>query len=241
VLDTDRLAALLATIAQTLITDYGIAEVLLELCEQLAELVEVDAAAVVLADGDGHLQLAAASDERAALLNQAQADAGEGPAVTAFRDGEVVVAGDLAGDPGAFPVFAAAAAEIGVGAMVAFPMEIKGRRVGTLVLHRARPGGLHAAAVEAGQTLAASAAAYVLNARALDEATTLADQLRTALESRVLIEQAKGMLAEQLGLDPASAFPVLRDHARRSRQRLVVVAEEVVAGRLVLRDPAARA
>ncbi len=119
--------------------------------------------------------------------------------------------------------------------MFAFPLQIHDRRVGTLAVHRDEPGGLDDDAVEACRTLAASAAAYIVNARALDAATTLNEQLHYALESRVVIEQAKGRLSEQLGMDVTAAFELIRKHARHQRLRLRDVATDVMDGSLVLR------
>jgi AmiR/NasT family two-component response regulator len=118
---------------------------------------------------------------------------------------------------------------------------VQGRCIGTLLLRGGAPVDLGPEERDAAETLAASAAAYVLNCRALDDAVTLAAQLQQALDSRVVIEQAKGKLSAQLGVEPARAFEALRRHSRNGGLRLADVAAAVVEDRLRLAPPGERA
>lgn len=230
--DQARLAQVLGRIAQTLITDYGVAEVLDDLARECLPLLEVRGAVIVLTDLGEQLRVAAASDDESALVHTSEIQEGTGPSQRAYAEAVPVLIPDLGLAEGAF---AATARDAGVHAVAALPMIVHDRRIGALTLHRAAPGAFSPAAVDAAGTLAAAATAYVLNARALDGATRLADQLQHALESRVVIEQAKGKLSEQLHMDVGVAFELMRSYSRSNRIKLHVVAQQVMDDALVLR------
>lgn len=229
--DQARLAKVLGGIAQTLITDYGVSEVLDDLCEECRPLLDVRGAVVVLTDDVERLQLAASSDDVSAEIHRGEAQRGGGPSHQAYAAATPVIVSDLsiAEDPGAVE-----AREAGVLGLAALPMIVHDRRIGTLTLYRAAPGPFEADMLDAAQTLAASATAYVLNARALDGATRLADQLQHALNSRILIEQAKGKLSEQLKMDVRVAFECMRAYSRANRVKLHEVARQVMEDELIL-------
>lgn len=229
--DQARLARVLGGIAQTLITDYGVAEVLDDLARECLPMLEVRGAVILLTDPDEQLRIAAASDDETALVHASEVRDGKGPGQRAYAEAAPVLIPDLGLAEGPF---AAAARDAGVHAVAALPMIVQDRRIGALTLHRAAPGAFSPAAVDAAGTLAASATAYVLNARALDGATRLVDQLQHALESRVVIEQAKGKLSEQLKMDVGVAFELMRSYARSHRTKLHVVAQQVMDDALVL-------
>lgn len=224
---------MLVGIAQTLITEYAISDVLFAFCDDIVSLLPVSGAGVMLVGSDHVLRFAAASDEAVAVIGALEEELGEGPCAEAFTSGSPVLVNDLAGDE-VHPVFAGRALAEGLRSVQAFPMRVHQRLIGALSLYGVESVSLDGLQQEAATTLAACAAAYVLNARALDEAVLLSDQLQRALDGRVVIEQAKVKLAEQLGKDPEEAFVVMRRHARNNGQRLADVAAGVVDGTLLL-------
>ncbi len=232
-IDHEALANVLAKIAQTLVTEYGIADVLFDLCDDLVRLLGVDGAGVMLTEPEGNLRYAAASDESAALIEGLQIDLDEGPCLQAFRANAAVAVGDLTTSD-VFPAFSEHAQKVGIQAVAGYPMSVHGQLIGALGLYRAEAGNFPGEVNDAAQTLAASATAYILNARALDSAVKLADQLQHALESRVVIEQAKGKLSEQVGVDVSAAFEIMRRYARSHGAKLAGVAKDVVDGELML-------
>ena len=231
--DQTRLSRLLALIAQKLITEYSVAEVLHDLCGEVVTLLDADAASVLLFTEDARtLGIAAESGHDAAAVASAQIDAGEGPAVDASASGSTTVLDVSSRER--WPRYAASIRRHGVTAQAAFPMSVHGQVIGALEVTRCGARAFDDEHVT-GQTIAASATAYVLNARALDEQVTLAEQLQRALESRVVVEQAKGKLSARLDIGVDEAFTLLRGHARRERRKLHQVCEEVVHDRLDLR------
>lgn len=223
----------LATFAQTLITDYGIAEVLHDLADDMAEVLGADGVGLLVCDDRDVLGMVAASDERSAGLDELQVKLGQGPAVRAFTERVPIEVPDLAATP--LGEFGALATDAGLRSAAAWPMIVQGRCIGALGCYRKDGGLLTGEHAAAGATLAASACAFVLNARALDSALTLAEQLRQALDSRVIIEQAKGKLSAQLGLDVRAAFELMRHYSRNNRIKLHEVASQVVTDQLVLK------
>jgi GAF domain-containing protein len=233
IVDQGHYVRVLAGIAQTLTTEYGIADVLYPLCDEVVTLLPMTGAGVMLAGDDQRLVFAASSDAAVAEVETLQEQLDEGPCYSAFQEGKPVLVPDLASDT-QFPTFAPHATAAGMKTAHAFPLQVHDRRIGALSLYAEAAVDLDDEERDAAATLASSAAAFVLNHRALDEAVLLADQLQRALDSRVSIEQAKGKLAEQLGCNPQEAFEVLRRHSRNNGQRLADVAARVVDGTLLL-------
>ncbi|MGI8446622.1 MAG: ANTAR domain-containing protein, partial [Streptosporangiaceae bacterium] len=152
----------------------------------------------------------------------------QGPCRDCFRTGRAVTAADLA-DPGTpWPRFAAAATQAGFRTVEALPMRLRDQVIGALNLFRATPGAFEPADLRIAQALADVATIGLLQERNLRRSETMAEQLQAALNSRVVIEQAKGKLAERLGADMDEAFRLLRDHARNTNQRLTDVARNFV-------------
>ncbi|MGH3665106.1 MAG: GAF domain-containing protein [Egibacteraceae bacterium] len=236
-MNSERLVDVLAGFARTLVTDYEITDMLAELCDQVMEVLDVDGAGVMLSDDhDGHLRFVAASDEVVRNIETLQVELGEGPCLHAYSTGEQVVIGDLGGTE-RFPSFAPRALAAGLTAVYSFPMLAGEQRVGAINLYASRAADFAEDDIDAGQILADIATAYILNSRTLSESTRLADQLQHALNSRIVIEQAKGKLAEQLGIGVDAALQLLRAHARRKGRKLHDVAAEVVDGALRLPRP----
>jgi GAF domain-containing protein len=230
--DHERLARLLRDFARTLVSSYQVTDILYALCDSVVELLPVSGAGVMLEDAEV-LRFVAASDEVVREIETLQIELGEGPCLRAFTTGDQVVVPDLRTDD-SFPRFAPRALAAGMRGVYSFPMHVQHARVGALNFYSHDATRFDDADLEAGQVLADVATSYIVNARTLERSTKLSEQLRGALESRVLIEQAKGKLSAQLGLDVEEAFAVMRQHARLNGLKLRQVATDLVEDRLHL-------
>jgi GAF domain-containing protein len=230
----ERLARALAEFSDTLVSDHDVVKFLARLCQRFVKVMEVSAAGAVLIDRQGRLRVAAASTETVASLEALQVQRWQGPCVDAYRSGRRMAVPDLRRARGRWPVFARRALEAGVAAVCAFPMRLSVDRIGALDVFQATPGELDEAAVEAGQALTDVATIAILQARAGQDSARLARQLEHALESRVVVEQAKGVLAERLGVDPDAAFMRLRRYGRVRGLHLTELARQVVDGSITL-------
>ncbi|QBI19970.1 ANTAR domain-containing protein [Egibacter rhizosphaerae] len=231
-IDPSVLRRAFADYARTILDEYSVGEVLYRLTDQCVELLAVDAAAVSLAE-DERLRFVAATDEDVVHVEATQIASGQGPCHQAYRTGHAVFVNDLQHEQ-RWPDYRAEALGHGMVAVAGLPMEVAGHRVGAVNLYRQRPHEWTGDEAEMGQLLADMATGYVLNARKLDEHRTLAEQLQQALDSRVVIERANGMLAQRHDLSTAQAFERLRSYARSHRRRIHEVADEVVGGDLDL-------
>jgi transcriptional regulator with GAF, ATPase, and Fis domain len=228
----ERLAAVFVELADTLVAGYDLMEFLQVLAERCVELLEVDAAGLLLADAGGVLRLVAASAEQARVLELFQVQADEGPCLDCYRTGQVVVVSDTGSAQAAarWPRFAAAARYAGFAGVHAIPMRLRDQVLGTLNLFAAGPGGLEPAVARAARALVDVATIGILQERAVAERAVVAGQLQAALDSRVVIEQAKGILAERLRVTPDAAFLMLRRYARDHNHRLTELAGDVIRG-----------
>ena len=229
--DKERLAEVLIESAQTLVSSYRVDETLQRLCDRVVEVLPVTGAGVMLDDEAGDLRFVAASDDTVRQIEGLQIELGEGPCLHAYQTGESVIVADLE-DGEWFPRFAPKAIAAGLRAVYSFPMRHEQDRIGALNLYRAEPGMFADEDRVAGQTLADVATATILNGRQLAQSERITGQLQRALESRVVIEQAKGRLAERHGIAVSEAFELLRRHARRNSRKLHDVARDVVHGTL---------
>jgi hypothetical protein len=216
-------------LADTLVDDFDVMDFLHVLTERSVQILGVVAAGLLLADEQGTLQVVAASSERTRLLELFQLQTDEGPCVDCFRSGQAVSEVDLAG-AGRWPRFSAAATEVGYAAVHAVPMRLRIVTIGALNFFGAQAGAVDQERLRLGQALADVATIGLLQHRAIHRRDVVTEQLQTALNSRVLIEQAKGVLAERLRVSVDDAFTVLRRAARRQNRRLVDLAEAVVGG-----------
>jgi ANTAR domain/GAF domain len=196
------------------------------------ELLEVDAAGLLLADSGGILRLVAASTEQARVVELFQIQNDEGPCMDCYRTGQGVVVNDIRTDPAAarWPKFAGAAVEMGFAGVHAIPMRLRDQVIGTLNLFQIGPDGLNQAGSVAARALVDVATIGILQERALHQQEVVAGQLQVALNSRVLIEQAKGILAERLRTTPDDAFFILRRYARDHNRPLTQLAGDVIQG-----------
>jgi GAF domain-containing protein len=226
------LARTFVELADTLVDDFDVVDLLTRLAERCVEVLDVETAGVMLAAPGGQLHLLASTSEAMRVLELFELQAQEGPCVDCHRTGLPVVNQDLAAIGGRWPRFAAEAVAAGLQSAHALPMRLRGSVIGALNLFRARPGEMGPADIEVAQAFADAATIAILQHRAAEEAQVINEQLTHALNSRVVIEQAKGMVAERLGLDMERSFNVLRTHARNHNLRLADIAAAVIDGTL---------
>ena len=224
----DRLAKVFVEVADTLVDEFDLIEFLHLVTSRTTELVETAAAGLLLADHRGHLQFMAASTEEARLLELFQVQNHEGPCQDAFRSGTAVVNADLARGAGRWPLFAPRAVSAGYLSVHAFPLRLRNEVIGALNLFGINNRQLEPEDALIIQALADVATIGILQERSIHRGEVLTEQLQSALNSRVVIEQAKGVLAQRYDVSVSEAFELLRAYARRTRQRLVDVAGEVV-------------
>jgi len=215
-------------LSDTLVADYDIIEFLQFLTRRCVELVDVDEAAVMLASPSGHLQAVASSSERSRLLELFELQNEDGPCLDAYRTGVPVSAPDLANDRERWPSFAPQALEVGFSAVHSVPLKLRGDVIGALNLLRAGAGSLAPADAKLVRALADIATVGVLHERIVSRSVATATGLQNALNSRVRIEQAKGILAERGDITIDEAFEALRGFARRNGRKLSEVAAGVV-------------
>ena len=226
------LARTLVELADTLVDDFDVVDLLTRLADRCVDILDVDAAGVLLAAPDGQLRVMASSSEAMRVLELFEVQAQEGPCLDCHRSGQPVVNQDLATLNGRWPRFAPEALAAGFRSVHALPMRLRGIVIGALNLFRSGPGEMGPADLDAAQAFADVATIAILQHRAVLEGQVINDQLTHALNSRIVIEQAKGMVAQRLDLDMERSFAVLRGHARNHNLRLADVAEAVIAGSL---------
>ena len=236
-MDGQLLSETFVELTDTMVADFDLIDFLHVLTSRSVELLDVSAAGLLLAAPGGELHVVAASSEAARLLELFQLQSDQGPCLDCFRSGQPVSATDLAADQ-RWPRFASAAGQAGFGAVQALPMRLRDQVIGALNLFRAAPGDFGAGSVRVGQALADVATISLLHERSMRRTDTLNEQLQNALNSRVTIEQAKGKLAERLGIDVDQAFDLLRDQARNRNQRLSDLARALVDGTQAITGPA---
>jgi hypothetical protein len=225
-----QLVEVFVELADTLVDDFDLIDFLHRLTVRCVDLLGVTAAGLLLTDQRDALQVVAASTEQTRLLELLQLQTDEGPCPECFHTGQPVTVTDLAAARGRWPRFAAAARQIGFASVHALPMRLRTQVIGALNLFDTRPGALPAGTVRLGQAFADVATIGLLQARAISRRDILADQLQSALNSRVIIEQAKGVIAERRQLDMDQSFTLLRTAARNSNRRLSDLSRAVVDG-----------
>jgi GAF domain-containing protein len=229
-----RMVEAVVVLADTLREDFDLSEVLYDLTASCVELLDVDTAGLLLADEGGRLHTVASSHEGTRLLELFQLQTDEGPCVDCFRTAAPVSCEDVAGAGGRWPAFTPQARSEGVRSVHAVPMRVRDQVIGGLNLFRCRPGSVPGTDLAIAQSFATAATIGILQTRAKRSSDLLNEQLQNALNSRVIIEQAKGYLAERHQESLTDAFVRLRNHARSHSQRLTTVAREVVGGALDL-------
>ncbi|MEI5098484.1 GAF and ANTAR domain-containing protein [Streptomyces sp. PmtG] len=222
------LAKTFVELADNLVADFDLIDFLRLLTDRCVGMLGASAAGVLLADRDGDLRVMAASDEQVRLLELFQLQNDEGPCLDCYRTGMPVTVPDLRTETSRWPHFVAQAQLHGFGAVQALPMRLRDEVVGALNLFRFAPGPFDPVGTPIAQALADVATISLLQQRSTQRTTVLNEQLQTALNSRVLIEQAKGKLAERHNMDMEQAFTALRGYARAHNRRLSDVARAFI-------------
>ena len=221
----------LVTLADSLVAGFDIVDLADHLVHSCLEFLPVRSAGIMLDDQRGNLRVLASSSEEMRMLELLELQNNEGPCLEAFATGETVAA-DLHDARGRWPSFCGVAEGQGIASAYALPMRLRERTIGALNLFCEDRDGISSADVQVAHVMAAMATLGILNHWSVQRRDLLAEQLQAALDSRIIIEQAKGVIAERSGVDMATAFDMLRSTAR-SRQRLLSeVAAEVAHGRL---------
>jgi GAF domain-containing protein len=215
-------------LANSLVGEFDVVDLLHVLATESVLLLDASAAGLLLADSDGILQVLASTSEESQLVESLQSAAGAGPCVDCYNSGATVSIADIATTVERWPVFAPAALSQGFRSVHAIPMRVRGQTIGALNMFRSDTGELSSEDSAIGQALADVATISILQERAVRESTILNEQLQHALNSRILIEQAKGVIAFTSNVDMDEAFRRLRNHARAHRTPLSKVAENVI-------------
>ncbi|MES2093286.1 MAG: GAF and ANTAR domain-containing protein [Actinomycetota bacterium] len=222
-----RLSAAFVAAADTLTADYDVVDLLHTLVTECTEILDAQAGGLMLVDSVGQLQVVASTSERADLVEVMQLAAGAGPCVDCFTSGTVVSVPDIQASTGDWPAFRLAAGQPGFKSVHATPMRLRGEVIGTMNLFGTAVGRLKRRDAAVAQALADVATIGILHERITAKSQVVTEQLQRALDSRVLIEQAKGVLSQSAGLSMDEAFLVLRSYARNHNLTLRVVAEGV--------------
>jgi transcriptional regulator with GAF, ATPase, and Fis domain len=229
-MDEALLAQTFVELADTLVDEFDIVEFLHILVDRCVELLDVSAAGLMLADSYGRLQVIASSTENLRLLELFQLQNDDGPCLDCYRTGQPVAHPDLALAKSRWPRFAPAATKAGFRTVHALPMRLRTQIIGACNLFHTNPDQLTLSVTQIGQAMADVATIGLIQERSLRHHETLIDQLQTALNNRIIVEQAKGVLAERRSITPAEAFDVLRAYARRHHHRLTDLATHVIDG-----------
>jgi GAF domain-containing protein len=220
----------LVEIADNLVEDFDVIDVLTVLSCRCVEVIDVDSAGVMLITPAGELQVIASSNDAMRILELFELQADEGPCIECFRSGNAVVNVELSKVHARWPQFAHRAIDDGFYSVHALPMRSRGITVGALNMFRITPGPLDDDDIAVAQALADVATIAIIQYQTSIGAAELIAQLNEALNSRIIIEQAKGKVSESSGLDMAASFQRLRNHARNHNLRLTDLARSIADG-----------
>lgn len=229
-----RVSEAFVKLTDALVGEFDVLDVLHTLVEQSVELLDATAAGLLLADPSGNLQVLASTSEASQLVEILQSQAGVGPCVDAYKTGKVVTIADIEADGDRYPDFQAVALSQGFQSVHAIPMRVRPRTIGALNLFRFDKGEMTADDSSIGQALADVATISILQERTFRENTMVNEQLQRALTSRILIEQAKGVIAQRSNVDMDEAFRRLRAHARSHNEAMHDSARDVISRELTL-------
>lgn len=235
----DLIADTFVGIVDSLVDDFDLIDMLTGLTDGCVDLGLATASGILLADQHGKLRVMAASSERAHLLELFQLQNDEGPCLEAFSTGESVVHLDLAAAEDRWPRFAPEAVRAGFRSVHAFPLRLRASVLGAMNLFSTEARDIGEAAAHLAQALADVASIAILQDQMMRQSDLRAGQLQHALDSRVAIEQAKGMLAERANVDMDEAFTMLRTYSRSAQRHLTEVATHLVAGTMAVDEVAA--
>jgi GAF domain-containing protein len=235
--EVSREAALIdtfASLADTMVAGYDVVDLLQSLVESCTHLLEIAAAGILLADEKGELDVVASSSEAARLVELMQLSAEAGPCIESFVTGAVVIVPDIELVPFKWNRFRESAVEQGFGSICAIPLRLRDTTIGALNLLSTGTGELADADIKVARALADVATIGILQERALAESAVVRTQLSQALQSRVIIEQAKGVISHTHTVSTEDAFTLMRSYARSNRLKLSEVAQRVVSRELVI-------
>lgn len=236
-----RLTEALVSFARLLVSDYDVGDVLYQLCDVAVDVTGATGAGILLEDIDGRLRYAVASDALTADLEAIQLELAEGPCMLAHASREPVLIPDL-GSEQRFPSMVPRTLDCGMRAVFTLPLLHNGDSIGILDLYRNTPGELSRSQADAGALLADMATTAVLNRRRYDDSTQVTQRLQRALDSRIVLEQAKGRVGAQLGVEMHTAEEWIHQFARALARPGGEVVRDIAAGALVMpRDGAAPA
>ena len=227
-----RIERMFVLLADTLAEDFDLSDVLDQLAHACVDLLGATAAGILLVNQGEGLQVVASSNESSHLLEVFQLQGLSGPCLDAYSTGTAIAVSDLGAGPPRWPEFTSRARALGFRSVHAFPMKLRSEVIGAVNLFHAEPTTLAPDAARVAQALADIATISVIQMRLLRDREHVAEQLQLALNSRIVIEQAKGMLAEVGRIDMGRAFDALRRYARDNNLRLTAVAELVVSREL---------
>jgi GAF domain-containing protein len=219
-------------LVDTLVADFDVVDLLTLLSDRCVDLLDVEEAGIMLASPEGDLRVMASSSEAMRVLELFELQAQEGPCLDCYRTGQPVLNAELSTCADRWPRFAPEALATGFRMVHSLPMRLRGVVVGALNLFHVDPADMTRADIDAAQALADVATIAILHHRAALEAQVLNERLEQALDTRIMIEQAKGMVAEREGLDTEQAFAMLRSHSRNHDRLLSDVAADVLGGAL---------
>ncbi|HET6911074.1 MAG TPA: GAF and ANTAR domain-containing protein [Mycobacteriales bacterium] len=219
-------------LADTMVDDYDVADLLDQLVNACVNVLGVTAAGLLLDDQRGNLTLVASSSQEIRLLELFVLQNNEGPCLDCVRSGAAVTSSNLDDDRERWPLFVGAADLSGFRSVAAVPLRLRDQTIGGLSLFMDVHGAVSPANQRLAQAFADVATIGILQQRSLHRSLALSEQLQTALTSRIVIEQAKGILAERAGLTMDGAFAALRRHARDRNLKLTDVATAVVTAGL---------
>lgn len=234
--DQALLVRTLVELADNLTDDFDVVDLLSLLSDRCVASLDVSAAGVMLAAPSGALEVVASSSEAMHTLELFQLQADQGPCIEAFNGGQAVVEADLAAAGGRWPQFAARALGLGFHSALSLPMRLRQKNLGALNILRHRVGRIGSDDIAIAQAFADIASIAIIQHQVVVDAQTLNTQLSVALNSRVVIEQAKGKVSEAAATDMDAAFRRLRNHARNHNLRLADLADQVAQGNLAPTD-----
>ena len=223
-----RLLETFVKLADTLIDDYDVVDLLQFLVDTCRDVLDTTAAGILLADSRGELEVVASTSEASRLVEMMQLSAEQGPCIESFRSGKRVSVPDIEDSKPEWWQFRGSAIAQGFRSMDALPLRLRDSTIGTLNLLRSSAGAAPEDTILAAQAFADVATIGILHERTLREGAILSEQLQAALNSRIIIEQAKGVVSHTRGVSIDEAFTLMRDYARSHSLGLSVVAARLV-------------
>ncbi|PKQ25877.1 MAG: transcriptional regulator [Actinobacteria bacterium HGW-Actinobacteria-4] len=233
-----RISAAFVAVADILTTDFDAVELLHTLVNDCVEILEMNAGGLMLADSTGELHLMTSTSEAAEFVEVMQMAASSGPCIDCFNTGRAVAVSDIADDAGGWPEFKKVALAHGFRSALATPMKLRGKVIGTMNLFSETAGEVSVRNAAVAQALADVATIGILQERVIREGQIVEEQLHRALDSRIVIEQAKGVIASALSVTMDDAFALLRKYARDRNLTIRSVSERVSDRELAVQDMA---